>query len=128
MIARRRLNQRSHAVVDFANNSRAILLNSPRTTVTIRAQRLPNLMRRYRITTPLVAVRLCRSNETEKAGVMASLSADAVVEIQGPSELGDGMIEVTREHQRYAVFELDLATPLRIAAVAYRDSPRLPPM
>jgi hypothetical protein len=65
-------------------------------------------MQRYRIATPLVAVRLCRSNETEKVGVIASLSADAVVEIHGPSNLGDGMIEIAWEHQRYAVFERDL--------------------
>jgi hypothetical protein len=79
-----------------------------------------NSMQRYRIITPLVAVRLCRSNETDKAGVIASLSADAVVEIHGPSALGDGMIEVAWEHQRYAVFERDLATRailVRTAAV-----------
>ncbi len=77
-------------------------------------------MQRYHITTPLVAVRLCRSNETKKAGVMTSLSADAVVEVRGPSDLGDGMIEVAWEHHRYAVFERDLvtrATLVRTAAV-----------
>ncbi len=77
-------------------------------------------MQRYRITTPLVAVRLCRSNETENAGVMTSLSADAVVEIRRRSDLGDGMIEVAWEHERYAVFERDLkvrGSLVRTAAV-----------
>jgi hypothetical protein len=72
------------------------------------------------ITTPLVAVRLCRSNEAEKAGVMTSLPADAVVEIHGPSDLCDGMVEVVWEHQRYAVFGRDLKTRgslVRTAAV-----------
>jgi hypothetical protein len=46
-------------------------------------------MQRYSINTPLVAVRLFRSEETEKAGVMTSLPSDAVVEIHGPSDLGE---------------------------------------
>jgi len=77
-------------------------------------------MQRYTISSPLVAVRLCRSNEAEKTGVMTSIPADAVVEIYGPSDLGDGMIEVAWEHQRYAVFRRDLitrATLVRSAAV-----------
>jgi len=77
-------------------------------------------MQRYSITTPLVAVRLFQSHETEKAGVMTSLPADAVVEIHGPSDLGDGMIEVSWEHQRFAVFERDLkvrGSLVRTAAV-----------
>jgi hypothetical protein len=65
-------------------------------------------MQRYSITTPLVAVRLFQSHETEKAGVMTTLPAKAVVEIHGPSDVGDGMIEVAWEHQRFAVFERDL--------------------
>ena len=69
-----------------------------------------SFMQRYRITTPLVAIRLYPSPEVEKAGVMSSLPYDAVVETQGPSRFGNSMIEVTWEHQRYAVFELDLAT------------------
>jgi len=77
-------------------------------------------MQRFSIITPLVAVRLFQSNETEKAGVMTTLPPKALVEIHGPSDLGDGMVEVTWEHQRYAVFERDLvarATPVRTAAV-----------
>jgi len=75
-------------------------------------------MQRYSITSPLVAVRLCRSSETEKAGVVSSLPTNAVVEIQGPSDLGIGMIEVAWEHQRYAVFECDLATRAALVQVA----------
>ena len=41
---------------------------------------------------------------------MTSLPSDAVVEIEGPSRLGSGMVEVSWERQLYAVFELDLAT------------------
>jgi len=66
-------------------------------------------MQRYSITTPLVAIRLCPF-DTDKAGVMSSLPSDAIVEIQGPSDLGRGMVEVSWQRQRYAVFELDLAT------------------
>jgi len=67
-------------------------------------------MQRYSISTPLVAVRLFRSEETEKVGVMTSIPAGAVVEIQGPSDLGDGMVEVSWAHQCFVVFERDLAT------------------
>lgn len=65
-------------------------------------------MQRYTISTPLIAVRLFRSDETEKAGVMTSIPSDAVVEIHGLSDLADGMIEVSWEDQRLAVFERDL--------------------
>lgn len=67
-------------------------------------------MQRYTISTPLVAVRLCPSDDSNKPGVMTSLPSDAVVEIEGPSRLGSGMVEVSWERQLYAVFELDLAT------------------
>jgi hypothetical protein len=79
-------------------------------------------MQRYTISTALVAVRLFRSHETDKAGVMTSLPADAVVEVHGPSELGDGMVEVAWEHEGYAVFKRDLATRatlVRTAAVGH---------
>jgi hypothetical protein len=78
-------------------------------------------MQRYSVTSPLVAVRLFRSHETERAGVISSLPADAIVEMRGPSDLSDGMVEVAWEHQRYAVFQRDLATratPVRIEAVS----------
>ena len=65
-------------------------------------------MQCYSVTTPLVAVRLFRSHEKARAGVMSSLPANAIVEMQGPSELGDGLVEVSWEHQRFAVFEQDL--------------------
>jgi hypothetical protein len=74
-------------------------------------------MQRYSIITPLVAV---QSHETEKAGVMTSLPANAVVEVRGPSDLGTGMVEVSWDHHRYAVFERDLrvrGSLIRIAAV-----------
>jgi hypothetical protein len=77
-------------------------------------------MQRYSITTPLIAVRLFRSRETEKAGVMTTLPAEAVLEIHGPSSLGDGMIEVAWAEQRFAVFERDLkvrGSLVRTAAV-----------
>jgi hypothetical protein len=78
-------------------------------------------MQRYSITTPLPAIRLCESSDSDKAGVMTSLPTNAVVEIQGPSDLGDGMIEVVWEHQRFAVFERDLkvrGSLVRTAAAA----------
>jgi hypothetical protein len=75
-------------------------------------------MQRYSINTPLVAVRLFRSEETEKAGVMTTIPADAVVEIHGPSDLGDGMVEVVCEHQRFAVFERDLKTRASLVRTA----------
>jgi hypothetical protein len=67
-------------------------------------------MQRYSITTPLVAIWLSPSSDTDKTGVMASLPSDAIVETRGPSGLGKGMIEVSWRHHRYAVFELDLAS------------------
>ena len=76
-------------------------------------------MQRYSITTPLVADRLCRPNDSDKAEVMTSLPSGAIVE--GPSDLGNGMIEVSWQHHRYLVFELDLATRatlVRTAAVS----------
>jgi hypothetical protein len=51
---------------------------------------------------------------------MTSLPPDAIVETQGPSSLGTGMIEVVWERQRYAVFEWDLkdrATLVRAESV-----------
>ena len=67
------------------------------------------VMQRYAISSPLVAIRLCPS-DTDKPGVMSSLPSDAIVEARGPSNLGRGMVEVAWQHQRYAVFELDLET------------------
>jgi hypothetical protein len=77
-------------------------------------------MQRYSINTPLVAIRLCPYGDSEKAGVMTFLPADAVVEIRGPSDLGTSMVEVAWQYQRFAVFERDLkvrATLVRTAAV-----------
>jgi hypothetical protein len=66
-------------------------------------------MQRYTISTPLVAIRLCPSADSDKAGVMSSLPSDAIVEDLGPSDLGTGMVEVSWQRQRYAVFQQDLA-------------------
>ena len=77
-------------------------------------------MQRYTISSPLVAIRLCPSSESDKAGAVSSLPSDVVVETVGPSDLGTGMVEVTWQRQRYAVFELDLverATLVESAAV-----------
>ena len=67
-------------------------------------------MQRYSINTPLVAIRLCPAGDSDQAGVMTSLPSDAIVEIQGPSNVGRAMVEVSWQDQRYAVFELDLVT------------------
>ena len=67
-------------------------------------------MRRYSITTPLPAIRLFQSATTEKAGVMTLIPAKAVVEIRGSCNLGTGMVEVTWQCHRFAVFERDLKT------------------
>jgi hypothetical protein len=77
-------------------------------------------MQRYNINEPLPAIRLFQSDRTEKAGVIVLVPAKAVVEIRGPSDLGTGMVEVSWEHHRYAVFERDLkvrGSLVRIAAV-----------
>ena len=71
-------------------------------------------MQRYRITTPLVAVRLRASPESEKSGDLVSLPEDAMVEVGGRSPVGLGMLEVSWQSEKYAVFALDLesrATP-----------------
>jgi len=75
-------------------------------------------MQRYSINTPLVAIRLCPSSESDKAGVMSSLPAEAIVETHGPSNLGTGMIVVSWERQRYAVFERDLSTRATLVRAA----------
>ncbi|HXA67262.1 MAG TPA: hypothetical protein VNV82_19040 [Bryobacteraceae bacterium] len=65
-------------------------------------------MQRYRITTPLVAVRLFSSRDSEKPGMLVSLPEDAMVEVGGRSQVGKGMLEVRWQSERYAVFEMDL--------------------
>jgi hypothetical protein len=75
-------------------------------------------MQRYSITTPLVAIRLSPSPDGEISGVMSSLPSGAIVESSGPSELGTGMIEVVWEHQRFAVFQRDLATRATLVRTA----------
>ena len=77
-------------------------------------------MQRYNINEPLVAIRLRSCGESDKAGVMSSLPANAIVEMRNPSDLSDAMVEVSWEHQRYAVFERDLverATLVQTASV-----------
>jgi hypothetical protein len=58
-------------------------------------------MRRYRTTTPLVAI--------QAPGVMVSLPRDVTVEVRGTSTV-PGMVEVLWQSESYAVFELDLKT------------------
>ena len=41
---------------------------------------------------------------------MTSLPSEAIVEVQGPSNLARGMVGVCWQCQRYPVFELDLTT------------------
>ena len=65
-------------------------------------------MQRYRITTPLVAVRLFSSRDSEKPGMLVSLPEDAMVEVGGRSQVGQGKLEVRWQSERYAVFEMDL--------------------
>jgi len=65
-------------------------------------------MQRYRITTPLVAVRLFSSQDSQKPGMLVSLPEDAMVEVGGRSQVGHGMLEIRWHSERYAVFELDL--------------------
>ncbi len=66
-------------------------------------------MQRYRITSPLVVIPLRPSGMEELEATM-TLPSGAVVEVLGPCELRRGMIEVIWHRQRYAMFELDLAT------------------
>jgi|HubBroStandDraft_6_1064221.scaffolds.fasta_scaffold2665873_1 hypothetical protein len=65
-------------------------------------------MQRYRLTTPLVAVRLLSSMDGEKPGFLVSLPEDAMVEVGGRSPVGQGMLEIRWRSEQYAVFELDL--------------------
>ena len=71
-------------------------------------------MKRYRITTPLVAVQLYLRGDNDKPGMLVLLPEDAMVEVEGRSAVGQGMLEVVWRSERYAVFESDLesrATP-----------------
>jgi hypothetical protein len=65
-------------------------------------------MQRYRLTTPLVAIRLYSFPNNEKPGMLVSLPEDAMVEVGGRSAVGKGMLEIRWQSERYAVFELDL--------------------
>ena len=65
-------------------------------------------MQRYRLTTPLVAIRLYSFPNDEKPGMLVSLPEDAMVEVGGRSPVGKGMLEIRWQSERYAVFELDL--------------------
>jgi hypothetical protein len=65
-------------------------------------------MARYRLTTPLIAIRLLASRDSEKPGMLVSLPEDAMVEVGGRSPVGRGMLEISWQSERYAVFELDL--------------------
>ena len=73
-------------------------------------------MKRYKITTPLVAIRLYASGDSEKAGMLVSLPEDAEVEVGGRSAVAGGMLEVTWQSERYAVFELDLELRATLAS------------
>ena len=64
-------------------------------------------MARYRLTTPLIAIRLLASRDNEKPGMLVSLPEDAMVEVGGRSPVGRGMLEISWQSERYAVFELD---------------------
>ena len=65
-------------------------------------------MKRYRLTTPLIAIRLDASKDSEKPGMLVSLPEDAMVEVGGRSPVGRAMLEISWQSERYAVFELDL--------------------
>ena len=41
--------------------------------------------------------------------MLVSLPEDAMVEVGGRSQVGQGMLEIRWQSERYAVFELDLA-------------------
>ena len=66
-------------------------------------------MTRYRITTPLVAIRLPARGDDNRPG-MISLPRGALVEAHGASSLGSSMVEITWHGEIYAVFERDLAS------------------
>ena len=65
-------------------------------------------MKRYRLTTPLIAIRLSASKDSEKPGMLVSLPEDAMVEVGGRYPVGRGMLEIRWQSKRYAVFESDL--------------------
>jgi hypothetical protein len=65
-------------------------------------------MKRYRLTTPLLAIRFHASKDSEKPGMLVSLPEDAMVEVGDRSPVGRGMLEITWQSERYAVFESDL--------------------
>jgi hypothetical protein len=65
-------------------------------------------MKWYRLTTPLIAIRLHASKDSEKPGMLVSLPEDAMVEVGDRSPIGRGMLEIRWQSERYAVFESDL--------------------
>jgi len=64
-------------------------------------------MKRYKVTTPLVAIRLPAWRNDSRPGTV-SLPRDAVIEVVGASSLGSSLVEVVWQGEIYAVFERDL--------------------
>ena len=64
-------------------------------------------MKRYRITTPLVAIRLPASRSDDRPATV-SLPRDALIEVFGVSALGSSLVEIVWQSEIFAVFERDL--------------------
>jgi hypothetical protein len=61
---------------------------------------------RYVMITPVLALKLCNQNG-RPSGVITSLPQNVPVGLSGTSEFATGMIEVSWQGERYAVFERD---------------------
>ena len=71
---------------------------------------------RYEVIRSLPCVKLAQQREAGKIGVFSTIGAGSQLEIHGPSSLA-GMIEVTFQGQRYAVFQTDFEERAYPAAV-----------
>ena len=60
----------------------------------------------FRIVTPLLALQLQR-NTGRPSGVITTLPQNVTVDISGTASFATGMIEVSWQGVRYAVFDLD---------------------
>lgn len=66
-----------------------------------------DVLARYRTITPLVALQLDRPGG-RPSGVITSLPRNVTLVVCGTGRFATGMIEVSSQGERYAVFELDL--------------------
>ncbi len=68
----------------------------------------------FRITSPLIALRLYSWQDRHSTSLICSLPEEALVEVEAASSIAEGMVEICWEGKRYAVFDQDLKAKSRV--------------